>query len=158
MAKTKRTAAKSMPKAPISSNSTKAKQIIRKEIKDYYSPQRKGGGRSALDNMKADADSYNGGYIKKKGYNPSDYTKGAALVDAACFAVWEQVDMLSKIYGEKVKDWTNDKKHEVYKHLIGREYSAMLSEREKAKAKKAEERAKKKEAKAAKKKGGRNNA
>lgn len=106
-----------------------AKNIIRSEIKGYYSPSVKGGGRSSLANMKRDADAYDGGYISH--YPKTDYTKGAGLVQAGCFACYfdDQRVMLGKIYGkDNVEKWSGDKVHETYKHLIGREYAAMLSE------------------------------
>ena len=57
------------------------------------------------------------------------YQKGAYLVDGACLAIYDQDKMLNKIYGkQKVNTWDNLKKHEVYKHLIAREYSSMLNE------------------------------
>lgn len=116
----------------IKSNSNKAKKIIRAEIRTFFSPKRKKGGKSSLDNMKKAADSYDGGYVSR--YKKSDYVKGGALVDAAAFAIWSQDLMLNKIYGEdKVKTWTNDKKHETYKHLIAREYVAMLNEKKRNK-------------------------
>lgn len=114
------------------STTTKAKNIIRSEIRGYYSPSFKGEGRSALDNMKRDADAYDGGYLSR--YPKSDYTKGAVLVDGGCFACYydDQRVMLGKIYGkDNVKNWSGDKVHNTYKHLIGREYAAMLRERNK---------------------------
>ena len=42
--------------------------------------------------------------------------------------------MLSKIYGkDNVSKWSMEKKHNTYRHLIGREYSSMLEERKKLK-------------------------
>ena len=39
--------------------------------------------------------------------------------------------MLNKIYGKQTVDkWRNEKVHETYGSLIGREYNAMLRERE----------------------------
>lgn len=114
------------------STTKKAKNIIRSEIRGYYSPSRRGGGKSSLDNMKLDADAYNAGWLNK--YKPSDYQKGAALVDGGCFACYyhDQRKFLSKIYGKKkVDSWENDKVHNTYKHLIGREYDAMLREKNK---------------------------
>ena len=111
------------------STTKQAKNIIRSEIRGYYSPKRKSGGKSALSNMKRDADSYDGGYLSR--YPKSDYTKGAGLVDGGCFACYfdDQRVMLGKIYGKKVvENWSGDKVHNTYKHLIGREYAAMLNE------------------------------
>ena len=116
------------------STTTKAKNIIRSEIRGYYSPSFKGEWRSALDNMKRDADAYDGGYLSR--YPKSDYIKGAGLVDGGCFACYydDQRVMLGKIYGkDNVKNWSGDKVHNTYKHLIGREYAAMLRERNKRK-------------------------
>ena len=87
-----------------------------------------------MDNMKRDADAYDGGYLSR--YPKSDYTKGAGLVDGGCFACYydDQRVMLGKIYGkDNVKNWSGDKVHNTYKHLIGREYAAMLRERNKGK-------------------------
>jgi len=123
-------------KRTVKSTSKKAKEIIRSEIRAYYNPKRKGGGRSSLENMKKAANHYNGGYISR--YPKSDYTKGAALVDAAAFAIGRhnQAVMLDKIYGkDNVNNWDNDKIHNTYKHLIGREYDSMLRKKEKAKLK-----------------------
>lgn len=117
----------------ISSTSKEAKKLIRAEIQHYYSPARKGGGKSALDNMQQAANSYS------EGKGKSDWGKGAALVDAGCFAVWEQVDLLGKIYGkEEVQNWDYDKRHNTYRSLIGREYAAMLEERKKDNQKRLE--------------------
>lgn len=108
------------------STTKSAKHIIRAEIKSCYSPSVCGGGRSALDNMKNDADSYSGG----KGGN--DWQKGSALVDGGCFAIYydDQKRMLGKIYGnDNVAKWDGKKTHNTYRSLIGREYSAMLREK-----------------------------
>ena len=51
-----------------------------------------------------------------------------------------QGDMLGKIYGkEKVEKWDGEKRHEVYRHLVAREYDAMNREEaaKKDKAKRA---------------------
>ena len=114
------------------STTKKAKEIIRKEIKTFYSPKYKGGGKSALSNMKLDADAYNCGDHQR--YKHSDQQKGASLVDGGCFACYysDQAKMLEKIYGkDKVKTWDGNKIHAVYRGLIGREYGAMLREQEK---------------------------
>ena len=108
----------------------KAKKIIRDEIKSYYSPSFRGGGKSTLDNMQADANSYYAG----RGTN--DWNKGKELVNAGCFACYydDQRKMLSKIYGKKnVDKWDGDKVHNTYGNLIGREYASMLKEKQRAK-------------------------
>ena len=113
------------------STTKKSKQIIRDEIRAYYSPSRKGCGRSSLSNMKMDADAYNGGWYGSR--TAPDYVKGAALVDGGCFACYynDQRKMLGKIYGKQAVDsWDSQKVHNTYKHLIGREYAAMLREQE----------------------------
>lgn len=110
------------------STTKEAKSIIRGEIKSYYSPSMKGGGKSALSNMKQDADAYSYGYGK------SDMIKGKELVNAGCFACYysQQQKMLNKIYGKKnVDKWSGEKIHNTYGNLIGREYASMLREREK---------------------------
>ena len=118
------------------STTKKAKAVIRSEIAEHFSPKCKGG-RSTLENMKRDADAYDGGFLSR--YPKTDYTKGAALVDAGCLACYydDQRVMLGQIYGvENVQNWTGDKVHNTYKHLIGREYAAMLRERDKRNGKK----------------------
>lgn len=148
MAVKKKTAGKTPQKSPMSSNSAKAKQIIREEIKACFNPKEYGV-RSALDAMKIDAESACAG----RDSGLSDFAKGAKLVQNGGLAIYydDQRAMLRKIYGDKVDGWANDKVHNTYKNLVGREYAAMLSEREKAKQKKAEERARKKEQTARKK-------
>ena len=108
-----------------------AKTAVRSEIRSFFSPSTGKGGRSSLENMKKAADSYNADMLPK--YHPSDYTKGAALVDGGWMASVpeEQSRLLSKIYGkENVKSWSADKIHNTYRHLVGREYDAMLREKE----------------------------
>lgn len=110
------------------STTKKAKSIIRSEIKKYYSPSMRGGGKSSLTNMKADADAYS------EGYGKSDWGKGKELVNAGCFACYysEQQKMLNKIYGKKnVDKWDGEKIHNTYGNLIGREYASMLRESKK---------------------------
>lgn len=112
------------------STSKKAKSIIRGEIKSYYSPSMRGGGKSALKNMQADANSYSAGR------GTSDWNKGKELVNAGCFACYydDQRKMLSKIYGKKnVDKWDGQKVHNTYGNLIGREYASMLRESKKRK-------------------------
>ena len=113
------------------STTKKAKGIIRKEIKTFYSPKYKGGGKSTLSNMKLVADAYNCDDSPR--YKHTDQQKGAGLVDAGCFGDYlNQAKMLEKIYGnDKVKTWDGDKVHTVYRGLIGREYGAMLREQKK---------------------------
>lgn len=150
MAGKKKTAGREPQKSPMSSNCAKAKQIIRAEMLGYFNPKERGSSaRSALDVMKIEAE----GACDNREINYSNHYKGAKLVqigDLAC-SYYDQTVMLKKIYGSKVDDWDGEKIHNTYKNLIGREYAAMLSEREKAKQKKAEERAKKKEQAARKK-------
>ena len=126
------------------SNSKAAKNVIRQEIRSSgFNPKNYGYGKSTLDNMKKEADSYNCGDSKARRH--SDYQKGAGLVDGARFAIGAGQDkMLAKIYGEKkVREWSGTKKHDIYKNLIGREYAAMLNERERDRIKKARAAAKK---------------
>ena len=125
-----------MTERKIHSNSKKAKGIIRREMLSYFSPKEYGT-RSRLLAMKKDADAYNGG---RRG-RVSNYEKGAGLVDAASLAIYDQDRMLSKIYGKKkVLSWDMEKRHNTYRHLIGREYSAMLQEKDKQKLKKRSKR------------------
>lgn len=131
-------------KKSVRSTSKAAKNIIRQEIRSsVYNPREYGGGKSTLDNMKKEADGYNCGDVKNRWH--SDWQKGAGLVDAARFAVGvDQDKMLGKIYGKKkISEWDYIKKHDIYKNLIGREYAAMLNERERDRIKKARAAAKK---------------
>lgn len=109
-----------------------AKNIIRSEIKSYYTDKQFGNSKDWLKGMNIDANNYNCGDSDKRRY--SDYQKGAGLVDAGCFACYynDQRKMLGKIYGKQnVDSWPNNKVHNTYKHLIGREYNSMLIERKK---------------------------
>lgn len=111
------------------STSQKAKTIIRNEMLSYF-PAREYGVKSNLQAMKKDADAGNGG---RYGYS-SDYEKGSYLVQGGCCAIsyYDQRKMLAKIYGKQnVDNWPDDKVFNTYKHLIGREYAAMLRERNK---------------------------
>lgn len=126
------------------STTKKAKAIIRNEAlgrwgknNGYYDDK-----RTRLQRMKSNADSYNAGVGSPSNgyrYQPTDYQKGAALVDAGCYRCYysDQREFLSKIYGKSnVEGWENDKVHNTYKHLIGREYDAMLREKRNKKKKK----------------------
>ena len=112
------------------SNSKKAKGIIRSEIRSYFKASEYGT-RSSLDAMKKDANAYNCGDSPRVRH--SNYQKGAGLVDGGYLVCYydDQKKMLRKIYGKKVDDWSGEKTHATYRHLIGREYDAMLREREK---------------------------
>lgn len=114
------------------STTKEAKNIIRSEIINKYKDEDYGDKKmSPLQKMKIDADHYNAGEYPR--YKLSDYRKGAGLVDGGCFRCYysDQAEFLSKIYGEKnVSTWPNQKIHDTYKHLIGREYNSMLREQE----------------------------
>ena len=109
------------------STTKEAKKLIAEEIVTYYDYESKGL-ENALKNMKLDAESANAGWPKHTKYQLSNYTKGAYLVDGGCFRCYysHQIEFLKQIYGEGVKDWSGDKLHNTYKHLIGREYEALL--------------------------------
>ena len=110
------------------STSAESKKIDRDEIKKYFNP-RDYGTRSTVDAMKKDADAYN---ADRRG-RVTDYEKGTALVDAGSLAGYhsDQSVMLGKIYGKaNVDTWEGEKIHGTYRHLIGREYNAMLKEQE----------------------------
>ena len=114
------------------STTQEAKKVVREEIKKYFNP-REYGVRSTVDAMKKDADAYN---ADRRGW-ASNYDKGAALVDAGSLACYhsDQSVMLGKIYGkEHIANWNGEKIHNTYKHLIGREYNAMLTEQERKKS------------------------
>ncbi len=114
------------------STTKQAKQIIRDEIKSYYSDKLYPTTNNWLDGMKIDADNYNCGDSDRVRHN--NYQKGAGLVDGGCFACYynDQRKMLGKIYGKtNVDNWPNNKVHNTYKHLIGREYNSMLEKRSK---------------------------
>jgi len=113
------------------STTKEAKKIIREEILNNYNPEDFIGAKTSLDAMKQNADAGNAGWYKKCN---SDYLKGAYLVDAGEFRIsyYDQAEFLSKIYGkDNVDKWQGQKIHETYRNLIGREYNAMLREREK---------------------------
>lgn len=108
------------------STTKKSKELIRKEMLSYF-PARGYGVRSNLYAMKIDAEG---------GANPrehlTDYAKGSNLVQNGCLRIYydDQAEFLSKIYGkDKIKKWDNQKIHDTYKHLVGREYSSMLREK-----------------------------
>ena len=108
------------------STTKKAKEIIRKEMLSYF-PAREYGTKTNLDAMKKDAEAAS---VPSKFSN--DFVKGKRLVDAGCLACYysDQKKMLSKIYGkDNVAKWDGNKTHDTYRHLIGREYAAMLRER-----------------------------
>ena len=114
----------------MNSNSKKVKSLIRGEIRSFYAPSQRGGGKSTLSNMKADADAYSAGRGK------SDWAKGRELVNGGCFRCYysDQAKFLSKIYGKKKVDtWDGEKIHNTYSNLIGREYAAMIRENSKKK-------------------------
>lgn len=113
----------------MNSNSKKAKSLIRGEIRSFYAPSQRGGGKSTLSNMKADADAYSAGR------GMSDWGKGKKLVDGGCFRCYynDQAKFLQKIYGKKVDSWDGEKIHNTYGNLIGREYAAMIREHSKKK-------------------------
>lgn len=66
----------------------------------------------------------------------NDFVKGKGLVNAGRCACYydDQRKMLSKIYGKRnVDKWDGQKIHDSYGNLIGREYAAMLKEKQKSK-------------------------
>ncbi len=114
------------------SSSNQAKRVIREEISAYYKPHDYGV-RSTVDAMKKEAEDYG----KNKSKHLSNYAKGAGLADVGrlSYASEDQRKMLGKIYGKgNVEGWNEQKVHDTYKHLIGREYDSMLREQEKKKA------------------------
>jgi len=111
------------------STTKEAKKIIRDEITHYFDPSEYSKAETSLQAMKIDADNYNNG--RPHSIWQSDYSKGAGLVDAGCLACYysDQSKMLGEIYGKSnVERWSGDKIHSTYRHLIGREYNAMLIE------------------------------
>ena len=116
----------------IRSNSKKAKEIIRNEMKSYYGndPDNYKYGRNYIKNMQEDANS-----AFRSG---DDRSKGKKLVDQGNFACYydDQRKMLGKIYGKKnVEKWSTDKVHNTYGNLIGREYASLLKQSKKPKKK-----------------------
>lgn len=101
----------------VSSNSNKAKGIIRREISSHEWNARK---------IRNQLDSFNS---YPKGYRPATpYHGGNMLVDGGSFACYysQTDDMLNKIYGkDKVKKWNDEKKWNVYRHLISREVDSI---------------------------------
>ena len=115
-----------MASKPVRSNTKKAKEIIRQEIRLCFSPKVCGYGKSSLDNMRETANSASHNIPK---WRRSNYTDALRVVDGAYMNIATQGDMLGKIYGkDKVKNWDGIKRHEVYRHLVAREYDAMNRE------------------------------
>lgn len=97
--------------AIIRSNSSKAKNIIRNEIKGYGWNSKK---------LKSQIGDLKKWHPKVNGY----YSGGKVLVQDGNFAVYnsQTEKMLGKIYGKQnVSKWSGDKKWNTYTHLIGRE-------------------------------------
>lgn len=118
----------------IRSNSKKAKEIIKSEIRNYYGndPDNYKYGKNYIKNMKEDAEAAS----LPKHY--SDQAKGKHLVEIGNFAAYydDERKMLGKIYGKKnVEKWTNTKVHNTYGNLIGREYASLLKQSKKNKKK-----------------------
>ena len=93
------------------SNTTKAKKIIRSEIRshDYNA-------KALINEVKYQ--------IKNDRWVRTPYQAGKKMVEGGTFACYysQTDDMLSKIYGKKnVSKWSDDKKWNVYSHLIARE-------------------------------------
>lgn len=111
-----------------------ARKIVRDEIKSYFAPSQTGYGKSTLDNMKEAAES-----AADPRYHVTDWAKGANLAQVGCFAIdfVDEQKMLEKLFGKQtVEKWNDDKIHNTYKNLIGKEYSIMLKERESKKREK----------------------
>lgn len=112
------------------STTKEAIKLIRDEINDNFDPSGydpKYNLKTPLDVMHLEAESYSQG----KGYEMySDWTKGSRLVEGGAFRIYydDQADFLKQIYGDSVKNWSNDKIYNTYKSLIGREYARMLRE------------------------------
>lgn len=122
-----------MARTPAKSNTKKAKEIVRQEIRWCFAPKVRGYGKSSLDNMRTAANSASHDIPK---WRRSNYTDALRVVDGAYMNIATQGDMLSKIYGrEKVEKWDGVKRHEVYRHLVAREYDAMNREEAAKKAK-----------------------
>ena len=99
------------------SNTTKAKGIIRSEIRGCgWNAQRL---KSQIDSFRSyDRNVFNG------------YSGGKKLVEDGSFACYydQTDDMLNKIYGKKnVDKWSNEKKWNTYKHLISREIDSIYN-------------------------------
>jgi hypothetical protein len=105
------------------STTREAKEIIRNEMLSHFNAKDYGV-KNRLDAIKIDAKS-----AWYQGIPDTDYHKGANLVQNGSFACYysDQKIMLGKIYGkENVDKWDGQKTHETYKHLIAREYSALV--------------------------------
>lgn len=110
------------------STTKKAKEIIRKEMLGYFSAKDYGV-KSNLQAMKVQAD-----FAADPRYDITDYRKARRLVDGGSLACYysDQSKTLAKIYGkENVEKWDGNKIHSTYSHLVGREYSSMLAEKQK---------------------------
>lgn len=109
------------------STTKKAKSLIRGEITHFYGNQMTGTKRRPISIMREDADNYNAGRLPRE--KLTDAQKGAGLVDAGCFRIYadDQKEFLGQFYGKSaVSRWSGTKCHQVYRHLIGREYAAIL--------------------------------
>ncbi|MDR0850769.1 MAG: hypothetical protein LBN07_04855 [Christensenellaceae bacterium] len=112
------------------STTKKARKIIRSEMNSYYSPKIRPdySGKSTIENMTTDGNATTG-YHKRNNQHITPYHKATALVDGGSFACYysDQKQMLGKIYGKaNVEKWDGNKIHNTYKHLISREYAAMV--------------------------------
>ncbi len=120
----------------IKSTTLEGKKIIRKELLAYSicTEYKRGGYKSRFEALKHQADNVNGG---RRGWC-SNYNKLGYLVDGGCFACYydDQTKLLAKFYEKKKIDTWFDKDrskiHEIYKHLLAREYDAMCIEHNKA--------------------------
>ncbi len=105
------------------SNSKKAKNIVRSEIMSYYSGDMYGNKKSAFENMTTDIQA---SYDARESLGK--YNQAKSLVDSGCFACYysDQAKMLAKIFGKKrVSKMSGFEIHNLYSHLIGREYEEM---------------------------------
>lgn len=107
------------------SNSKESRKTIWSEIRAFFNP-REYGVRSTLSAVKKDAEAAKSSLPRVQ--QGSDYHKGRNLVDGGSLACYydDQRKMLRKIYGRQVEDWSGNKVHNTYAHLIGREYDRAI--------------------------------
>lgn len=112
-------------KKKINSNSKASRKTIWDEIRAFFKPHEYGV-RSTLSAVRMDAEA--GKYSLSRSQQGSDYYKGRHLVDTGNLACYydDQRKMLRKIYGRQVEDWSGNKVHNTYAHLIGREYDRAI--------------------------------
>ncbi len=113
-----------------SSTTKKAKNVIRNELLHYY-PKEDYRTKTRFDAVNKEVKGLKG---KERGIY-TDYQAVKYMGDGGCFACYysDQNKMLEKVYGKKGMEAiaNKGKTHEVYTHLLAREFSDMKSKGQK---------------------------